>query len=606
MIDEDIALAFALTSGHGEYAAYAVLLGAGVSAAAGVPSAWGVQEALIRRLAATVGEEPGDAFAWYQQRFGQPSTYDGLLAALTGSQTERQGLLRGFFEPTGDERAEGLKSPTAAHVAIARLVKAGLVRVILTTNFDRLIEAAVRAEGIEPTVVATPADIAGLNPLHTVSCLIVHVHGDYLSPTGMLNTADELATYPDSLNTLLDRILDDYGLVIAGWSATWDHALRAAISRTPNRRYTTYWIEPFDLSEIAEDLRIARSARAVRQTADAFFGRVADACDAITEQARRHPASVAVAVASAKRSLSGGRTAIDLHDQIREQVELVRNLEPVTSRSFNVPTAPAETNRRIGLLECGMETLLALVATAAYWGNERTDRWWFGDIERFAEPPIGASGSTDLIEMTRAPATYQLYAAGVAAVAAGRWPLVARLLTEPTTETHDQTGRRPVAAELPPQVVIPDPRAARRLHKLLAPLFTGYLALGDVAYLDAWDRFEYLRVVSTTDEALTSHRPNTGIGLPHLRAIGNSRTGYHPATSDWLRTQIAQDAKDHPLLVAGLCGGDIDRLRSAQEESDEQFSRLARDVSYSMSNPPGNLPAGFWYPDESRKFGPLA
>ena len=37
--------------------------------------------------------------------------------------------------------------------AIARLVRSGHVRVIVTTNFDRLMENALREEGIEPTVV---------------------------------------------------------------------------------------------------------------------------------------------------------------------------------------------------------------------------------------------------------------------------------------------------------------------------------------------------------------------------------------------------------------------------------------------------------------------
>jgi NAD-dependent SIR2 family protein deacetylase len=164
-VEPHLTAAFALTSNP---AAYALLIGAGVSVSSGLPSAWGVQEALIERLAAAHGDEPEDAFAWYEAKFGKPSTYGDLLSSLAGSQSERQALLRGFFEPTDEERDAGLKRPSPAHRAIARLVAHGLVRVILTLNFDRLIETALRDEGIEPTIVASPSDIDGLAPIHTL------------------------------------------------------------------------------------------------------------------------------------------------------------------------------------------------------------------------------------------------------------------------------------------------------------------------------------------------------------------------------------------------------------------------------------------------------
>lgn len=52
---------------------------------------------------------------------------------------------------------------------------------MLTTNFDRLMETALREVNIEPTVVANAADARGLAPLHTIKCLVIHVHGDYAS-----------------------------------------------------------------------------------------------------------------------------------------------------------------------------------------------------------------------------------------------------------------------------------------------------------------------------------------------------------------------------------------------------------------------------------------
>jgi NAD-dependent SIR2 family protein deacetylase len=84
------------------------------------------------------------------------------------------------FEPSVAEVESGDKAPTAAHRAIARMVRSGSIKVIVTLNFDRLMEQAVRAEGVEPTVVASTADIEGLAPMNTLDCCIIHLHGDYL------------------------------------------------------------------------------------------------------------------------------------------------------------------------------------------------------------------------------------------------------------------------------------------------------------------------------------------------------------------------------------------------------------------------------------------
>jgi hypothetical protein len=51
----------------------------------------------------------------------------------------------------------------------------------------------------------------------------------------------ELAGYESDLDRLLDRVFDEYGLVVCGWSADWDITLKAAIDRAPSRRFPMYW-----------------------------------------------------------------------------------------------------------------------------------------------------------------------------------------------------------------------------------------------------------------------------------------------------------------------------------------------------------------------------
>lgn len=590
-------LAFALRSNPG---AYGVLLGAGVSIAAGVPSAWAVQEDLILKVAQAEGAAPEDPFEWYQDRFGRPSTYDDLLDTLTHTPIERQGLLRAYFEPTGEEREQGVKLPTAAHAAVARLVACGLVRVILTINFDRLIEAALREEGVEPTVVAAPSDIAGLAPLHTLKCLVVHLHGDYLSPASMLNTTEELTTYPPELDTLLDRVFDEYGLIISGWSAAWDTALRDALARCPTRRFATYWSDPFPLSEKAEDLRVQRAGIYVRTDADTFFGKLADTTEALTDTQRQHPATAAIAVAIAKRALSGARVATSLHDTLRAECERVSTLPVLSSTQWNVADVSGEHTRRLEQLEGGMEILLALTATIAYWGDDATDRWWLADIERFARP-VAESGSTVLLHLVRAPATMLLYAAGVAATAAERWALVARLLHGPTTSDPYRGEARKVSHILGPQETMG--RLSRHLCAYLRPIFIDHLVFGEAAYADCWERFEYLRLVARTDYSLQKDR-GRGPDVPHIRATGAVDT-YSPIPSAWLARQTAEEGRSvTSLLAGGLFGGRLKRLVAAQTAYDELYAKWASEAAWSaVPTGGGALPSrDYWYPDEHGKW----
>jgi hypothetical protein len=110
-------------------------------------------------------------------------------------------------------------------LVVARLAARGYVRVIVTTNSDRLLEKALRDQGVTPVIISTTDMIRGAMPLQFERVTIFKLHGDYLD-TRITNTPTELATYDAAINDLLDRIFDEYGLDVAGWSATWDPALR--------------------------------------------------------------------------------------------------------------------------------------------------------------------------------------------------------------------------------------------------------------------------------------------------------------------------------------------------------------------------------------------
>lgn len=110
---------------------FALLLGSGISAGSGVPTGWEVTLDLVKRLARLRGEDAEeDALFWYRSQTEGDPDYSALLTELAPSPSDRRNLLEPYFEPSEEEMDQGLKLPTKAHHAIARLVAGGFVKVI--------------------------------------------------------------------------------------------------------------------------------------------------------------------------------------------------------------------------------------------------------------------------------------------------------------------------------------------------------------------------------------------------------------------------------------------------------------------------------------------
>lgn len=175
--DPHTQLAFSVYENPG---VFGVLLGSGLSRSAEIPTGWEITLDLIRRVALAQGVEPQPDWAkWYREEFGQEPNYSALLEELASSPDECRSILHSYIEPTDQDREEGKKVPTPAHEALADLVRAGYVRVIVTTNFDRLMENALRERGVEPTVVSSVDGLKGAEPIAHSSCYILKPHGDY-------------------------------------------------------------------------------------------------------------------------------------------------------------------------------------------------------------------------------------------------------------------------------------------------------------------------------------------------------------------------------------------------------------------------------------------
>jgi hypothetical protein len=269
-IDPRAALASSI---HASPGVFAVLLGSGISTAAGVPTGWEVVQRLIRRVAKMedvdldqTGQSPDE---WYAGAFGCEARYDKLLGQLAPTDRLRRDILRRYFEVS--EGTETPLEPTTAHRVIAKLCAQGRVRVILTTNFDHLMEHALDEAGAASQVLVSPNDRKGMTPLQHAATTLVKLHGDYRGR--MRNTTAELAKYPRDLAKLVDEVFDRYGLIIVGWSTEYDVALAQHLSAARSRRYPTYWLDyKNSATEEARRLIVKRGAAVIApESADEFF-----------------------------------------------------------------------------------------------------------------------------------------------------------------------------------------------------------------------------------------------------------------------------------------------------------------------------------------------
>ena len=446
MIDPLHSLAFSIHSSPG---VYALLLGSGVSTGAGIPTGWGITLDLVSKLAEAKGESTGsDPVAWYRQEYGEDPDYSELLNALAKTTAERQQLLRGYFEPVDRESDDRQGQPTAAHQAIAGLVAGNYIRVIVTTNFDRLLETALAAHGVTPTVLTTPEQIQGALPLiHTRSC-ILKLHGDYLD-TRIRNTEQELSSYPEEYNTLLDRVFDEFGLVVCGWSADWDDALRSAFLRAPSRRFTTFWAAHGELTGSAQDLVDHRAASVIAiDGADRFFSDVWEQVQAIEQFSRPHPFSVEVAVARLKRYLSELRYRIRLSDLVDDTVERVAAelSSDVFSAQHGDVTSESLT-ARIRKYEAICSILLAMACVGGRWAEEDHFDIWSRAIQRLHSCRSRQGGNVVWLDMQRYPATLLLYALGLGAIEGNRLTFLKQVLF---TSLHDSGTNQHSAVQGPP------------------------------------------------------------------------------------------------------------------------------------------------------------
>ena len=547
-----------------------MLLGSGTSTAAQVPTGWGVVIDLIGKVAALQGEDAAREAAddpegwWARQGYGG-LRYNTLLGALAPSVAARRDLLQAYFEPTDDdERDRGVKRPTAAHHAIAKLVTDGRIRLILTTNFDHLIEDALATAGVPPQVITRPEAIRGMAPLQHARATVIKLHGDYLDVEAIRNTPAELASYDPAIRDLLAQVFDEYGLIILGWSGEWDTALVHAIESCPSRRYPAYWAAyKGQVSRAGKRLIASRGGHLLPiADADTFCTGLLDNVSTLARMADPPPTR-AVATGTLKRNLRPDRR-IEAFDQVNAAT--MHTISRFTDHRYPVSSiadadVPAELERQLAAYDTDTDILTALAATAIFHGGPDTDGLILRAARLLAERPrVTGHYMYPLANVRRYPALRIVTAAGVAAVAANRDALLISLLLRTTSATLENSHEEiplvrclypqrvfaPEAFRMMPRYQVSPPRW-RESHYLRTSCRAAFAEFtDDREYSMAFDRYELLRGMLEIH-----YDPGKRAALGELA----DRMG----TSSIIDTDQIND--QWPLVAAGAFDGDTQQAR---------------------------------------------
>ena len=576
-IDLSLDLALNLRSLPG---GYALLLGSGISRNAGIPTGWDVVLDLINQLSTLLNDKmDSPPEEWYKNKFGEEADYSKILDRLAGTQPERMNLIKKYFEPNEEDIQAGLKVPTKAHRAIAKLVRKGYIRIIVTTNFDRLLEKALEDEAITPDIIASEDDFKGVLPYIHSKCIIIKIHGDYRD-TRIKNTIDELDAYSSEANQYLDRIFDEFGLIVCGWSASWDIALRNAILRCPNRRFSTFWLSKGVTSEDADKIIQRRVAKKIEiNGADQFFIELVEKVESLEELENKAPLSVDIAVATVKRYLVAAQHRIRLHDLIYEEIEAVwQKIESTPIPQYS-GGGISDFQKQIKKYDAIAEKLIKMLAVIAYHGDEEHQYLIFRAIERLGTRPVEA-GLTWFIYLKKYIALLIIYSTGLSGLAKGKYKFINSMLSK--VQIHDSDSRKltPVLLSLHVFKVFTNdsvksvqPNVQDRYTPVSDYLYDemksvlSYILPGENEFMRLFDYFEFLLAITFLDLS------DEGYLLP---GCYEWRDRYTKFTEKQFRKDVGNDLNkgiESELLKAGFFNGDIKRFKETLDTADKVLTQ---------------------------------
>jgi hypothetical protein len=356
--------------------------------------------------------------------------------------------------------------------------------------------------------------------------------------------------------------------------------LRAAFTRCPSRRFSTYWTHISQPAQAAEGLIVQRTAEKIAiEGASQFFENLLDKVTSLEELDRPHPLSSKLAIASVKRYLVEDRFRIKLADLVHDETEKVYSL--LTGETFEISpnySFPIVFSR-MEKYEASLEILMSILVTGTYWGRSNQAGIWAKSLQRVLDSENRGGGSVAILNSTLYPALLLHYATGISCLAGNKYETL-KIMFSVSRKERDR--RDAIFSIRPGEVINSDalnqhldqrnyvPISDRMRDILREPLRE--IVPDDVEYEDLFDRFEYLRALIDLDNGMNvsaQRYDRAPIGRFGWR---NRHYGNH--VSSIFAAEIQNQAHEWPPLKVGYFGNDTARLAAVKTAFDAQISSL--------------------------------
>ncbi|MBU0576931.1 SIR2 family protein [Patescibacteria group bacterium] len=217
---------------------FILFCGAGVSKDAGIPSSQDIRFDTLGKIYQQ--EQKKGKFSkkeveeWcLQNKTLKSMTYSDILDLAYPGMEQKRLYLNSFFEG---------KQPGETHKAIAKMISTGLIRFIITTNFDNFIEKALDSEGLgdKYSVISTNDQAKNSDTWDKIEvCRIYKIHGD--KDQGIIrNSPKELEKLDKYIEKDFQELINRHGVIVLGYAGEDEGAMRC-FKKREYHRYSIYW-----------------------------------------------------------------------------------------------------------------------------------------------------------------------------------------------------------------------------------------------------------------------------------------------------------------------------------------------------------------------------
>ncbi len=214
---------------------YVLFAGAGVSKDANIPTAWDLMLKTASLLYAADSDrvDPNvDLEDWFIRSKYAQMEYSELIERIYPHYPDQQDFLKSYINKYEIGQA---------HRGITELVRRGIIRCIVTTNFDHYLEHALEEKGLEIQVISTDEDLKNSEPLiHCKAVRIYKPHGD-LGRGALKNTPKDLETLSPLMEKELTRVLSEHGVIVLGYSGR-DKGIQKLFKQRSYSYYPLFWV----------------------------------------------------------------------------------------------------------------------------------------------------------------------------------------------------------------------------------------------------------------------------------------------------------------------------------------------------------------------------